>query len=178
MAPQRSSPTVPQVVWCDDGLVMGEIGTISVAIWRGGVTRERFEAQRLGLGRLVAAHPAGIGFLCIVEPTAIPPDDDMRRASADMVAIHRPHLRYVACVIEGDSIRSAIIRNILTLMRNLVTGKLAYGFVASVPEAVKQLGEHLALGDPTDLVAAVEVLRSHLDDACRASGQRGRTPRA
>jgi hypothetical protein len=147
----------------ENGLVVGEIGNVCVVIWRNAVTRERFEAQRVGLECVVHDNPEGAGFLCVIEPSCPIPGDDMRRASADMIAIHRARLKYVACVMEGDGIRMTAVRLALTAMRNLVTGKLPTGFFATTAEAAPQLGEHFAIGSAESLVASVEALRARLD---------------
>ncbi len=154
---------VPRLLSRETGLVVGEIGSICVVIWRKAVTRERFEAQRVGLECVVHAHPDGTGFLCVIEAACPIPGDDLRRASAAMIAIHRSRLKYVACVMEGDGIRMAAVRLALMAMRNLVTGKLPTGFFATTAEAATHLGEHFAIGSPESLVASVEALRTRLD---------------
>ena len=154
---------VPRLLSRENGLVVGEIGNICVVVWRHAVTRERFEAQRIGLECVVHDHPEGSGFLCVIEASCPIPGDDMRRASADMIAIHRSRLRYVACVMEGDGIRIAAVRLALTAMRNLVTGKLPTGFFATTAEAATHLGEHFATGSAESLVTSVETLRTRFD---------------
>jgi hypothetical protein len=151
---------VPRLLSRENGLVVGEIGNICVVLWRNAVTRERFEAQRVGLECVVHGNPEGAGFLCLIEAACPIPGDDMRRASADMIAIHRARLKYVACVMEGDGIRMAAVRLALTAMRNLVTGKVTTGFFATTAEAATHLGEYCAIGSPESLVASVEGLRT------------------
>jgi hypothetical protein len=157
-----------EVLWSDEGLVVASLGRVCIAVWRATVTRTRFEAQRVGLEQVVRGHAGGVGFLCVVEATSPIPDDDMRRASANMIAIHRPRLEYVACVIEGESLKIVAVRAVLTTMRHLVTGKVANGYFATVAEAARGLGEHLPIGPEMAFVEAIERVRrtpaSGLDD--------------
>ncbi len=163
LALDEGQPRTASLLAHDDGLAVAEIGSVCVAVWRGAVTRGRFEVQRRGLGWVVGRHPEGVGFLCVIERVSPLPDQDLRRASANMIAIHRPYLRYVACVMEGDSIRAAVVRAVLTGMRLLVTGKFTTGFFSAVPEAAHHLGEHLPIGPESSFASAVEAVRASLD---------------
>ena len=156
---------------CGNGVAVAEIGSTCVVIWRASVTRERFETQRVGLESVVRSHPKGAAFLCVIESSSPVPDDDLRRASANMIAIHRPRLRYVACVMEGDGIRVAAVRLALTAMRNLVTGKIDSGFFATTAEAAAPLGKYVPIGGEESFVASVEAIRSCLEG--REGGGRG-----
>lgn len=53
-------------------LVIGELDRLCVVVWRGAVTRERFERQRAALGDVARRHPDGMGFVCVIEPSAPP----------------------------------------------------------------------------------------------------------
>jgi hypothetical protein len=152
----------PTVRWRDAGLVVAEIGPVCVVVWRAMVTRQRFEAQRVGLELVVRANPEGAGFLCLVEPTSPVPSLELQRASGNMIAIHRARLKYVACVIEGDSMRAAIVRGVLSGMRLLVTGRIAVGFWGTVGEAARGLSEALPIGAAEPFAECVETVRSLL----------------
>ncbi len=152
-----------RILSCDSGLAVAEVGRVCVVIWRAEVSRARFEAQRVGLEWVVRAHPEGAGFLCLIEAGSPIPGDDMRRASANMISIHRPRLKYVACVLEGDSVRVAATRLVLTAMRQLVTGKIANGFFATPAEAATHMAQHVPIGPEELFVASVEAIRSRLD---------------
>jgi hypothetical protein len=156
------------ILWKDDGLVVTEIGPVCAVVWRSSVTRERFQAQRLGLDRVVRANPGGAGFLCVIEPTSPVPNLDLQRASGTMVAIQRPHLRYLACVIEGDTLRALIVRTVLNRMRAMVTGRFPLGFFAAVDEAAVPMVEALpAAGSAESVTASVEDARAVLPPASR-----------
>lgn len=72
--PCRAAPRrPPKLIHLGDGLALGEVGNVYVAVWRGPVTAPRFEAQRSGLAEVSARNPHGIGLLCVIEPTAKAP---------------------------------------------------------------------------------------------------------
>jgi hypothetical protein len=153
----------PLVLWKDAGLVVAEVGPVCAVVWRSTVTRERFQAQRMGLERTVRSNPEGCGFLCVIEPTSPVPSLDLQRASGTMIAIHRPRIRYIACVIEGNTLRASIVRGVLHRMRALVTGRVTFGFYATVGEAGAAMVEAMpAAGDAESIALSVESARSLL----------------
>lgn len=103
-----------------DGVAVGEVGNVCVVIWRQAVTRPRFEAQLAGLREVARRHPAGAGYLCVVEPGSTPPDDELRRASAAMVREVEDTLRGIACVVEGTGFVGAVARSALSAMALIV----------------------------------------------------------
>ncbi len=156
------TPPVSSIFFQDTGLVVTEIGPVCAVVWRSTVTRERFRAQCRGLEQVVRANPRGAGFLCVIEPTSPVPSLDLQRASANMIAIHRPRLSYVACVIEGDTYRATIARTVLAGMRSLVTGRFALGFFATVADAAVPLAQALPAVPASSLEQCVENARSLL----------------
>jgi hypothetical protein len=156
------------ILWRDAGLVVTEIGPVCAVVWRSTVTRDRFEAQRLGLEQVVRANPDGAGFLCVIEPTSPVPNLDLQRASGTMIAILRPRLRYVAVAIEGDTMRAVIVRGVLLRMRSLITGRLPYDFFATVKESAVPMVEALpAAGSAESFKASVEEARALLPPPSR-----------
>ncbi len=103
-----------RIISSSGGVGIMEIGPICAVLWREGVTAPRFEKQRAALAEVVDKHPGQAAFLCIIEPTAHPPDDKLRRASTDMVLGHGDRLKCVAGVIEGTGFRAAVTRSALS----------------------------------------------------------------
>lgn len=97
-----------------DGLLMGMVGPICLALWQAKPTPERFAIQRTQLHAAVAREPGQIAFLCVVSAHADAPEDAERKASADMITSQGTKLLGVACVIEGSGFRAAISRTVLT----------------------------------------------------------------
>jgi hypothetical protein len=103
-----------------DGLALGEIGPLSVALWRGAVARESFNRQSAALRWVVESHPGTAGFLCIVEAGSTPPDEELRRDSARMITAHGDRLALVAAVIEGSGFQASLARSVLIGIAMLV----------------------------------------------------------
>jgi hypothetical protein len=173
-----STSSATRVASCSDGLALAEICRSCIVIWRANVTRERFERQRSALEEIAARYGSSAGFLCVIEPTAPspPPSDELRRASADMIASYRDGLGCVAVVIEGEGFRAALTRGILQGMKVLLPKRVApIAFFSSVRKAVAWMGKFVPIGPPADFAASVEYLRSHLD-ATQANSTKGTVP--
>src|SRR5258708_39793333 len=149
-----------RVFHCDETLVVAETGSICVAIWRGAVTTLPFEWQRSGLAEVVERHTHGAGFLCVVEPTAKAPDDELRRASSQMVASHGERLKCVACVIEGEGFVASINRGALASMVLLVRNrKSPMSVFANVQVAARWMAQYIELPAPGDFTAIINDIR-------------------
>ncbi len=159
-----------KVVDVRDGLALGEIGPLAVAVWRSGVTRETFDRQSAALRAVVQSHPGAAGFLCIVETGAKPPDEALRRASAQMIVDHGDQLALAAAVIEGTGFQAAVTRSVLTtitmFMREL---RAKVSFFPSVNDAAPWLCARIALPDPYIVARDVEALRAHLSQHAKSA---------
>ena len=150
-----------------DGLVVGTMGPVCLAIWRTKPTEALFEAQRLGLAAAVARDPGKVAFLCVVESTADPPDQKVRDASAAMISSHGKNLAAVACVIEGSGFRAAVTRTVLSGIALVARNAAATRYFENVPLAAAWLGEHLRLGAEAGLTDGVGLARKHFDSTWR-----------
>jgi hypothetical protein len=155
-----------RVLHCDRTLATAEVGCVCVVVWRGAVTRVPFDRQRDALAGVLERHPDGAGFLCIVEKSAGPPDDELRRASAQMIKSHGATLKCVACVIEGDGFVASIHRSVVSGMI-LLLGRIKkhVSVFANVGQAAVWMRGHVELGSPREFTAAVEEVRSRLNEA-------------
>jgi len=155
-----SRPSPVRVVRGGDGLAIGEVSNVCIAVWRAEVSRARFDVQREGLAEVVSRHPEHVGFLCVIEPTSAPPDDELRRAIADMVRVNQPHLRCIACVVEGTGVRNAVARSTLTAMALLVGRRVVpFSVFGTVSASATWMVPHVELRDAAVLTRAVEGLR-------------------
>jgi hypothetical protein len=153
-----------RILHCNDGLGVAEVANVCLVIWRGAVVRPQFELQRLALAQVVKRHSDGAVFLCVVEATATAPDDELRRASVDMVASHGDRLKCVACVFEATGFVAAVHRGAITAMLFCLRPRSAVpvSFFSSVDGAIRWTRSQFPTA-PTDVFAsAVEHLRSHL----------------
>jgi hypothetical protein len=146
-----------------DGLAMGEIENVCVAVWRDGVTYARFERQRKALTEIVQRHPGEAAFLCVVEPTSNPPDDELREASAKMLVDQGQNLVCVALVIEGTGVRTAIVRTVLATIGMIwFRRKAVVEYVATVRSGVEWLSARVSIPSIDNFIKSVEDLRSRL----------------
>jgi hypothetical protein len=154
----RPAP-LARVIYSDPGVAVGEVGRYFVALWRGDVTRSRFEKQRWALTEVVQRHPRGVGFLCVIEPTSKPPDAELRRASVDMVEEHGDRIRCVALVIEGRGFAAALTRAGISGMLLLIRKRPAFADFANVPSALGWMGQYVPVEVETDMAGLVEEVR-------------------
>jgi hypothetical protein len=161
---QRPSviPSGPfRLIHAGEAVVVAEVGPLCVVIWRGAVTKNPFEWQRAGLDEVVKRHPRGAAFLCVVEQSAKPPGEELRRASTQMVQAHGEHLKAVACVIEGDGFKAAIGRGALASMILLLRNKKSPVSVFAQPrEALRWTASHIPVGSVEELTKTIEAIRS------------------
>jgi hypothetical protein len=158
VAPMTS--TGVRIIRSADGIAVGEFSNVCIVIWRDAVTRPRFDVQAAGLAEVVARHREGAVFVCVVEPTAAPPDDALRRASVEMIRSHESALRCIACVVEGSGFRNAITRSVLSAMALLFRSRLVpLSIFDTPPAAAKWVGPRMEAQDPSALVRAIEEVR-------------------
>jgi hypothetical protein len=152
-----------RIVRVCDGLVVGEVSNVCIVVWRGPVNRVRFDAQRDGLAEVIARHPERAGFLCVIEPTADPPNDELRRASAEMIRRSQGGLRCIACIVEGTGFRSAIARSALSgIALILGTRQVPFSVFGTVSAATTWMAPHVDMRDAAAIASAVEAVREEL----------------
>jgi hypothetical protein len=157
----RPTVSLPRVTHRDRDVVVAQVDNLCVVIWRGGVNRSAFEKQREGLASVVDQHPKKSGFLCIIEQGTKPPDDELRRASAEMVKAHAERLRCVACVIEGEGFRAAITRGALTgIMLLIRSSNPPIKFFSTITAAASWMHASVDMPSVDALSAIVAELRS------------------
>lgn len=153
------------------GVSTAEIGAVCAVVWRGAVTKETFEIQRRALAEVVDLHARdGAGFLCIIEPSATPPDDALRRASADMITGHGAKLRCVATVIEGSGLKASIARSVLGGIALLARKReTEVSYFKDLRSGISWMTEHMAISSTEQVLRCVEEMRQALTDSTAAS---------
>jgi hypothetical protein len=131
-------------VYRDPGLVVGEVGATSVSIWRGEVTRPRFEQQRLGLAGVARRQRPKAAFLCVVEESATAPGSELRKASAQMMDAHQDELCCAAMVIEGAGFKASLNRSVVVGMAMLMKErKYPVHYCATVHQAAAWMSKQM-----------------------------------
>jgi len=142
-----NTENVPRVLELhrDDDVSILEIGPLAVAIWIGAVTPASFRWQQEGLGEIVARHPAGIAFLCLIEPSTRPPNAEMRQASIDMYRKYAESIRCVAFVVTGEGFRTGLHRSVLSALALLNPRTSPSAAFSTADEALKWIDRHVII---------------------------------
>ena len=135
-------------------------GPVCIALWRTKPTRPLFEIQQAHLARAVASDPGKVAFMCVVAPTAEPPDDEVRSASANMITAHGSNLAGTACVIEGSGFRAAITRTVLSGIVFVIRTPSPIRLFESVEQAAPWLGQMFGQLPMLNLPAELALARS------------------
>jgi len=166
MASSKVDPQPPvtlRVTHNADGLLMGMLGPICLALWQSKPTPERFAIQRAQLHAAIAREPGKLTFLCVVTPEAEPPDEAERKASAEMITSQGGKLLGVACVIEGDGFRAAITRTVLAGIVFVIRSPVPIKLFDSVLHAAPFLARCLSRSSLPELNAEFERARTLLN---------------
>lgn len=148
------------------GVAAAEVGPVCVVLWRGAVTPESFALQSAALSEVVGRHPEGAGFLCVIEPTARPPDDELRRRSAEMITSHGKKLRCVATVVEGSGLKASITRAVLSGISLLARDRTTTAdYFADARAGASWMTEYVKLPSVDVVLRALEDLRRSLPAA-------------
>jgi hypothetical protein len=153
-----------RVAFAGGGLVVCSIGPVCAAIWRTKPIPSLFEMQRRQLAAAVERAPGNAAFLCVVEAAADPPEQELRDASAAMIASHGKKLAACACVIEGAGFRAAITRTVLTGISLVARTQTPTRFFEHVSAASAWVGDRLGRRDSI-LAEQVELARQRLATA-------------
>jgi hypothetical protein len=151
-----------EIVQVGDGIVVAQIGSVCVALWRKKPTPERFEIQRKCLDAAVKRSPGKTVFLCLVEPGTEPPDDVIRKASSTMISGHGQDLRAVACVIEGSGFKAAISRTVLSGIVFLIRSPSPIKYFESPASGAAWLAQFVPIGNLNNFVQQLELARGSL----------------
>jgi hypothetical protein len=165
MHPQKNDVAVkPRLLKKGDGIVVGEVGPICVAVWRKDSTRTRFVVQRAGLDSVIERSPGGACFFCVVEPTSGPPDEDVRKASSKLFESHGRNLRAIAMVIEGTGFRSALVRSVAAGIVMLMGSRnTPISYFATIEAGAKWMQQFMDVGPIPTFKMNVEQIRTFLD---------------
>lgn len=98
------------------GWAMGELDGCLAVVWRAQPTQEAFRKRNQIIEELAKSHPKRCALVEIVEETSKPPDDQTRRVAMEVFKHVGADLAAIAMVLEGNQMRAAVNRAILTSM--------------------------------------------------------------
>lgn len=164
-----------EIRYSGPGLHVAVFGSVCIALWQSKPTRQLFEIQRRELEATVKKHPGQAAFMCIIEPSADPPDQDVRNSSTEMIMSHGDKLAATCCVIEGSGFRAALTRTVLTSIAFMTKGKTTMRFVEHVQTAADWFGTKTSRARVIGLEDAIKHWRRGMSEAsapAMAVGQR------
>ena len=163
--PQNKEAAVrPHLLKKGDGIVVAEVGSVCVAVWRKDSTRTRFVLQRAGLDSVIAKYPGKAGFLCVVEPTSGVPNEDVRKASSKLFESHGRNLCAIAMIIEGSGFRSALVRSVASGIVMLMGSRnTPISYFATVEAGAKWMQQHVDINSIPTFKMQVEQIRALLE---------------
>lgn len=100
----------------DHEWAMSELGPCLIVVWRGPVTEERLRLINERLWNLSQARPGACTYLNVIEPTSPAPNGPLRKMSMEGIARPGKALTCIAAVLEGNELRLAMVRAVMTGM--------------------------------------------------------------
>lgn len=131
----------------DEAFALAAVGRVLLVLWRGAPTTARLELLAGMTERMIAAHPDGFFELQVIEPSSPPPDSKVRQGSAAVLRRMGGVARGIAFVVEGDSVRSGIVRTILRALSLLSRSAVPQRFYAELPRALEWAEQELRLSE-------------------------------
>jgi hypothetical protein len=128
-----------QLKTCTEHLAIGWVENAVVVEWRDKTTVEGAKLVAEYVRSLAADYPGGVLYLAFVSDKAPPPDADARRALA---ALFRDEAIIGGAVVpEGNALRSAFVRGVLTGLISLGRPKFAISACSNFSQAVRALSD-------------------------------------
>jgi hypothetical protein len=147
------------------GLASGSLDNVFIEVWRAPMNADLAAIERHAMLRTTLRNRKNTAVLCVIEPTSTPPDDDMKKATTDLLRECENDLTCLAVVIEGDGFRAAMIRAVLGTIQMLFGRReFAIKYFADTKSASVWLGASSYTTIPADgLYEAAEEMRALLD---------------
>src|SRR5262245_1952474 len=143
---------------------LGEVGPLLIVVWRGKVTEPAMLLVNERIWDITQRRPGNCAFVTIVERTSPPPTAPLRKLAVTGFSRPGKALTCKIAVVEGNELKAALSRAVLTGMALLRPQDQPTKFAKDTEEA--SLWVKAQLGDTGDLdkeiVRAVEVVRNQM----------------
>jgi hypothetical protein len=163
-----SSPGVSALEVCEHDVhhALGSWRNLVVVVWRSETQIPAIERCSALIGEVARRHGSA-ALLQIVEPTAVPPESEIRKAISAMLKGHARDLTCSAVVFEGDGFRAAGVRGVVTAISLLSRTPFPHVIFASPLSAINWTARHLSVDGPVWLEQArnaIDHLRAVIDE--------------
>ena len=124
----------------NEQVAIGSHDNVLIIVWNQMPTMEAFGLVESATADLIERNVSGIGLLIvIVENNDKPPPQSVRRRNAELVARYEGKIWAMARVIEGDGLKTGVVRFVLSTMDLLSSSSMKEKTVEDVGDAVKWL---------------------------------------
>ena len=100
----------------DHEWAMTELGPCLIVVWRGPVTEARLKLINERIWNLSQARPGACTYLNVIEPSSPAPNGPLRKMSMEGISRPGKALTCIAAVLEGNELRLAMVRAVMTGM--------------------------------------------------------------
>jgi hypothetical protein len=140
----------------------GEFGPCLMVVWRGAPAEEDVRQINTWIGKLTQRLPGKCVYINVIEPKSPAPSSAARKLA--MEGLSRPGLACKVAVIEGNELRAALVRAILTGMALLRREEQPTKWFKNTREMSLWVKDQLqAAGDlDQQIVQAAEVIRNQM----------------
>src|SRR5258708_3639900 len=112
----KETPARLRVISVNEMCAMGEIDGCIAVVWHQQPSPDAFRARNEQLIELARKAPGKCALVELVEPQAKPPSQETRRVAMEVFRQLGTDLSAIGFVLEGNEMRSALIRAVLTGM--------------------------------------------------------------
>ena len=152
-----------RVIETSERWALGELERCVLVVWRLQPDEQTMRARAAALRELCLKYEGRCALVEIVEPTSKPPSEATRRVAMEVFRDLGPRLSLITFTLEGDQVRTAVARAIITAMLFFVMQPQPTKVCKTIAEAASFVRERV--GDSQDFEAQ---LTRGLDDLRRA----------
>lgn len=105
-----------RVIEASERWALGELDRCVLVVWRLQPDEATMRARAAALRELCAKYEGRCALVELVEPTSKPPNEATRRVAMEVFRDLGTRLSLITFTLEGDQIRTAVVRAIITAM--------------------------------------------------------------
>ncbi|MEO6771683.1 MAG: hypothetical protein ABI467_01510 [Kofleriaceae bacterium] len=161
-------PAGLRIIEIDPVCSLGELDRCLLVVWRQQPTRAMFDLRHRALTDLASRHAGQCAYVELIESTSKPPPDELRKVAVEVFRKLGNAVSCVGFVMEGNELRTALVRAILTGMTFLVPQMQPSKVFKRAAAAAAWVRPQLGGAEPeleTRLTAAIDYLRRARDKA-------------
>ena len=105
-----------RVIEASERWALGELDRCVLVVWRLQPDEQTMRTRAAALLELCSKYEGKCALVEIVEPTSKPPNEATRRVAMEVFRDLGPRLSFITFALEGDQLRTAVVRAIITAM--------------------------------------------------------------